>query len=299
MDARSSILPLLLSSAVVVGCASSSTPVSPSSALDSIEPPAATVEAEGSETAEMTTTVAETTTMATTTTMVGVTTTNASSPTTDAASTTRAGVEDLPAGWFCRDVSAAGYTYAEAVSYWIREGSPDRMDADRNGIPCETVYRTSDVLAYWGDPLPTTTTLEARRWYGPSGPWAYPPPDSPDGGVYGSGCSPGSEVLPDGEWFGFVVDATPAGIRFDLACLEVPDAGHATVRNESSRLRSVPVADEAVVHRLRMGVEAAVSGSYDEWRSRGCTTGADACAMWIFINDGEVTDAVEVRVYGS
>jgi len=28
------------------------------------------------------------------------------------------------------------------------------MDADRNGIPCETVYSSSDVAAYWGDRLP-------------------------------------------------------------------------------------------------------------------------------------------------
>ena len=31
------------------------------------------------------------------------------------------------------------------------------MDADRNGIPCETVYSGADVLAFWGDALPTTT----------------------------------------------------------------------------------------------------------------------------------------------
>jgi hypothetical protein len=30
-----------------------------------------------------------------------------------------------------------GYDYTAAVSYWTSEGSPDRMDADRNGIPCE------------------------------------------------------------------------------------------------------------------------------------------------------------------
>jgi hypothetical protein len=46
----------------------------------------------------------------------------------------------LPGGLFCRDVAAAGYDFVTAAAYWLREGAPDRMDADRNGVPCETVY---------------------------------------------------------------------------------------------------------------------------------------------------------------
>lgn len=83
--------------------------------------------------------------------------------------TALAGIEELDVGLFCRDLQPQGYSYAEAVAYWTREGQPDRMDADRNGIPCETVYASAAVLAFWGDPLPTTTTpspslesLEAR-----------------------------------------------------------------------------------------------------------------------------------------
>jgi hypothetical protein len=44
-----------------------------------------------------------------------------------------------------------GYSYPAAVEYWRLEGYTDRMDADLNGIPCETVYPRSDVVAYWGD----------------------------------------------------------------------------------------------------------------------------------------------------
>ena len=36
------------------------------------------------------------------------------------------------------------------MDYWRTQGQPERLDADRDGIPCETVYPTSDVLAYWG-----------------------------------------------------------------------------------------------------------------------------------------------------
>ncbi len=55
----------------------------------------------------------------------------------------------LPAGLFCRDLQARSYSYVAAVEYWRRHGQPNQMDADRNGIPCETVYSPSDVSAYW------------------------------------------------------------------------------------------------------------------------------------------------------
>lgn len=56
----------------------------------------------------------------------------------------------LPTGLLCRDLLARGYNYAEAVAYWASDGRPDRMDEDRNGYPCETVYDTAEVVAYWG-----------------------------------------------------------------------------------------------------------------------------------------------------
>ena len=40
-------------------------------------------------------------------------------------------------------------SYGLAVWYWVAERRPDRMDADHNGIPCETVYPKSDVDKYW------------------------------------------------------------------------------------------------------------------------------------------------------
>jgi hypothetical protein len=58
-------------------------------------------------------------------------------------------VRALPAGLFCRDLKAKGFSYVAAVDYWRMHGQPNQMDADRNGIPCETVYARSDVAAYW------------------------------------------------------------------------------------------------------------------------------------------------------
>ena len=55
-----------------------------------------------------------------------------------------------PAGLYCRDLKGRSYSYTAAFDYWRAHGEPDQMDADRNGIPCETVFTRSDVTAYWG-----------------------------------------------------------------------------------------------------------------------------------------------------
>lgn len=59
-------------------------------------------------------------------------------------------VGSLPGGLYCKDLAARGVGYSDAVRYYKREGYPDRMDADGNGIPCETVYSASAVQDYWG-----------------------------------------------------------------------------------------------------------------------------------------------------
>lgn len=59
-------------------------------------------------------------------------------------------VSALPSGLMCKDLAARGVGYADAVRYYKAQGYPDRMDADFNGIPCETVYSAATVQAYWG-----------------------------------------------------------------------------------------------------------------------------------------------------
>jgi hypothetical protein len=74
-------------------------------------------------------------------------------------------VRALADGLFCRDLKAQGYSYSAAVDYWRVHGQPNRMDEDRNGIPCETVYPRADVVAYW-----PASTYEVIPSYGlPSG----------------------------------------------------------------------------------------------------------------------------------
>ena len=56
-------------------------------------------------------------------------------------------VAGLAGGLFCRDVEAAGYSFDQALAYWVREGRPDRMDADGNGMPCETIFPVGEIQA--------------------------------------------------------------------------------------------------------------------------------------------------------
>ena len=83
---------------------------------------------------------------------VASTTTTIPAVTTVALAPGPAGVAALAPGLFCRDLDAMGYPYDDAVAYWFLEGSPDRMDADRNGIPCETVYPSTDIAYFYDLP---------------------------------------------------------------------------------------------------------------------------------------------------
>jgi hypothetical protein len=56
---------------------------------------------------------------------------------------------ELASGFTCREILDQGYSYGDALAYWTSEGYPSRMDADNNGIPCETVYPASEVKKYF------------------------------------------------------------------------------------------------------------------------------------------------------
>lgn len=62
---------------------------------------------------------------------------------------TSTAVRSLPAGLSCRDLRNGSFSYAAAFQYWRLHGNPVRMDANRDGIPCETVYSTAAVNAFW------------------------------------------------------------------------------------------------------------------------------------------------------
>ncbi len=78
-------------------------------------------------------------------------------------------VTTLPTGLFCRDLADRGFNYSAAVSYYVREGRPDRMDEDVDGIPCETVYPITDLETQYfvttvEPPGLFCRDLQARGW---------------------------------------------------------------------------------------------------------------------------------------
>jgi hypothetical protein len=238
---------------------------------------------------ESTTTTAGTTTSTTApTTIILVTTTT----------TTLPPIEHVESGLFCRDLHAAGYSYAEAVAYWVREGSPDRMDAARNGIPCETVWPATNVMDFWGDPLPTTTILPQR--YEVDDP-TYHPESLPGAGDYfGSGCSPGTTKLPDGVWFGHIESVASSAIEFDLICFAPTPPGEDGVgrfTNSSPKLRTVPVESTATVHAIAPDgfweLQEYATWHLDPGQEGFCEP--DGCwNVWLYVNSGYITEIVQI-----
>jgi len=149
-------------------------------------------------------------------------------------------------------------------------------------------------------------------------PTLFPPTDLPgSGGAGGSGCTPGAGPLPDGIWYGFV-DHTPAdAVVIDLACFFFGDAAVDAavedglspddvtndyyVRNQSTQLRTVPMAPGALVYTLgEVTDDGFEQVTWDLWPvvpSYCAPTGAEIfCGVWLYVNGGLVTEVVEQYV---
>lgn len=300
MTRRALIGSIALIAVVVTGCLAVDDQTTTSPA-DSVPDQARAPESSTSSAPVATTITSSTSTTTTvpTTTTAPTTTTTATTTTVMITTTTLVDIGALEAGLFCRDIAGLGYDYSAAVAYWTREGRPDRMDADRNGIPCETVYDSAMVVAFWGDPLPTTTTPASTVWYRVVTP-EYQVPSLPGAGsLYGSGCSPGSDRLPDGIWFGYIDRADNSAIEFDLMCFGPGPEGPGDITNSNPKLRTVPVAEGATVHRIMADavlVWAAIA--YPTWLATPpdpAVCPPEGCRLvWLYVNEGHVTEVVEL-----
>ena len=151
-----------------------------------------------------------------------------------------------------------------------------------------------------------------------------PMPLEGSAGAGGSGCAPGTEQLPDGVWFGFVVDRSDVGIQFDLACwwsgdranevalergeTDVPVPNDYYITNDSERLRAVEIAPDTPVAHLDYTEANTTNDPYvvvafGEWGGLNdylnCDFGSKTepfCLVWLYINDGLVTELVEQYV---
>lgn len=128
----------------------------------------------------------------------------------------------------------------------------------------------------------------------------------------GSGCTPGTDDLPDGRWFGFATGTTGTSIGFDLACWfsdeaatlaaaedgeESPPPNDYHIRNANALIRTVPVTEGAEVIWMRNpGDPATVETiSFTVWvadrEARQYQPG-----IWIDVADGSVSSVEEQYV---
>jgi hypothetical protein len=118
--------------------------------------------------------------------------------------------------------------------------------------------------------------------------------------MYGSGCSPNSDMLPNGIWFGRIEQASAESVEFDLMCFG-PSPGEpgnvVTVTNDSTRLRTVPVWDATLVHAIGPdgGWEPVPYSTWypDPGREPYCPP--EGCwDVWLYVNDRMITEIVQI-----
>ena len=146
---------------------------------------------------------------------------------------------------------------------------------------------------------PTTTTTVATTTTSlvATGPWTVdrygsnPAVSLGRSGAFGSGCSPGTDLLPDGIWFGWVTGSSNGSIDFDLACLW-PGRLDPAASNDSSRIRTIPVVEDAGVF-LTTGTEPFADWPGDTAPTVNAPGLPDTLPFWLFVNGGRVTELVE------
>lgn len=163
------------------------------------------------------------------------------------------------------------------------------------------VTTTADVATTTAD---TTTT---------SAPTPTTQPTDTNDLASGSGCKPGSvDSLPDGEWYGFIVDVDESAAEFDLACWFTGDAAEMAasedgaespppndyyVRNESEAPRTLAVGSSAEVEYLTNSGDPTTeaTSSYAEW-SAEWEIDEFVPGYWVTVEDGVVTQIVQQYV---
>jgi len=156
-----------------------------------------------------------------------------------------------------------------------------------------------------------STTTEPSFTVGSPG--LYPPDPLPgSAGANGSGCPPLSGALPDGVWFGKLLDASVAAVRFNPGCFYFGDAAAAAaaadgiadlpsphyLRDPLPDTADLPAALGAVAYSIDKHADPLgfLTFSLEEWpaRSGGYTLcPGEGCAVWLYVNGGRVTEIVE------
>ncbi len=120
----------------------------------------------------------------------------------------------------------------------------------------------------------------------------------------GSGCTPDTQELPDGRWFGFATGVSDTNVTFDLACWfsgsaaadaaaedgeESPPPNDYYIRNTNDQLRTIPASGSTSVTWLPTADPAdAATSSYAEW-VEVWPTRSYLPGLWLDIEGGEIT----------
>lgn len=197
--------------------------------------------------------------------------------------------------------SAPTSTEADATS---TSATPSTTVPPATQAPATTTTMAPTTTA----PITTTTTIIYR----PDPPLTLYPAGSLPGsdGAAGSGCSPGAGPLPNGVWFGLAVGIEPDRIEFDLSCIYFGEIAYSEgaadgeevnndfyIRNQNPALRSVPLVDPPVWTLGQFdGSGELFEVDYIDWPVPGPTytqCPGEWCTVWLYVNDGIVTDIVE------
>jgi hypothetical protein len=130
----------------------------------------------------------------------------------------------------------------------------------------------------------------------------HPDPLPGSGEWFGSGCSPGSDTLPDGIWWGYITDLSTLSITLDLACLgwydesddDNPEDYGWDIANSNPKVRIVPVSLETLV-TCHWGHCPANPFPYLEWIEddrlpHGEPERQREGGLWLYVNNGVVTE---------
>jgi len=157
--------------------------------------------------------------------------------------------------------------------------------------------------------VPTTTATVpyySVAWYG-----MFPDPLATAADGHGSGCAPPGDALPAGMWFGFARASSAGTLTFDLACFFTGPAGVAAatadgeagydldfyIRNHNPKLFTISLDPGGTAYWLDataadISLQPIVMTDWPVGSGYTLCPG-EYCAVWLFVNGGEVTELVE------
>ncbi len=204
--------------------------------------------------------------------------------------------------WFSGPVQKTLITLTALLLLTACSTEPAEEPADTTG-PTLTTSTTAPPPTTLTPPSSTTTVAPTTTTTAPTT-TTTKDPRAPEG----SGCTPGSEVLPDGEWYGAVRAFDSQTISFDLTCLftgeaavaasaedgeESPPPNDYYVRNENDEVRVLMVdADTPVTWYTSGDPNDEVTGTYAEWTAF-LATQEFQLGVWVTIESGSVTEIAE------